>query len=124
MTAFPHPSFKPKEPIRFVEKNQKMGVVNIQGQIIIPIEYDVLMLTKDYFLAVKNDKYGFISPQNQVIIPFEYDYIDFFYEGLALVKKNEKFGFINQKGELVIDIKYDEAREFHEGLANVRVGVY
>ena len=54
----------------------------------------------------------------------KYDYVEYFHEGLAVVRLNGQYGFVDQQGNVVIRLKYDMAVGFSEGLAAVRLGDY
>ncbi|MCL1866274.1 MAG: WG repeat-containing protein [Oscillospiraceae bacterium] len=125
--------------------DDKWGIVNKKGEIIVPFEYDSLnygqkgegdfppifsdgltMVAK----SVGNDseglpilKWGFADLKGKVAIPLEYDFVYEFSDGIAGVMKNNKWGAINTKGEVVIPLEYDEMQKFFEGFAGVRKGV-
>lgn len=60
--------------IRAIDED-KQGVVDIQGRIIIPIEYQYLGETRDGkgFIVKKNDKFGIINLKNEVLLPAAYE---------------------------------------------------
>lgn len=53
-----------------------------------------------------------------------YDDIEFFRDGMAVVRKNGKYGYIDKNGKEVIECKYDFAEHFREELALVKDGNY
>lgn len=68
--------------------DNRRGVIDKQGQIIIPIMYDDLMGFNEGLSAVENEgKYGYININNKLVIPYEYDSTISFTEGLAAVEK-------------------------------------
>ncbi|PQJ32559.1 hypothetical protein BST92_11765 [Nonlabens arenilitoris] len=106
-----------------VRNNGKTGVIDEQGKIIIPIEYDDISDLKDgLFLAKKSNKWGMIDIKEQVVIPFEYNKIRYFNEGLALVILDGKAGYINKENEIIIEpqYKFNFLGDFNNGLACVR----
>jgi hypothetical protein len=88
-----------------VEKEEEYGVININGDWIIPFgKFEWLWCRGDYFLARKDGKAGIVDLAGNVLIPFEYEYLHPSYdEGLDLIsaKKDGEFFFINAKQERV-----------------------
>ncbi|WP_339628401.1 WG repeat-containing protein [uncultured Maribacter sp.] len=108
-----------------VRNNGKTGIIDEQGKIVIPIEYEDISDLKDgLFLAKKSNKYGMINTKEEIVIPFEYSKIRFFNESLALVLLNGKAGYINKENEMIIEpnYKYNFMGDFNNGLAAVRKG--
>lgn len=69
----------------FVRKNDKFGVINSKGEVVIPFIYN------DYYTD------------------WGTEYISVFQNGLCMVKsQNNKYGFVNKKGEIVIKPIYKE----------------
>jgi hypothetical protein len=66
--------------------NGKWGVVNENGQLIIPAEYDKIgneMFADPYlqlFKVSKNGKYGLLNEHGKMILPFEYDDFQYYIE--------------------------------------------
>lgn len=57
-------------------KNNKYGVMNLTGEVIIQAQYDDLLETKiGILIAKKGDKYGIINISNEQKVPFEYNSI-------------------------------------------------
>lgn len=52
--------------------NGKEGVINTRGEILIPFEYQMLLLNDSFILARKDWQYGLLSPDNKIIAPFIY----------------------------------------------------
>lgn len=117
---------------------EKMGIIDEFGNVIIPLEYEY---TSDYasgLIAVqkeKLDKIGYIDIQGKEIVPPKYAMGFSFKNGLARVangnyinalssKYYEKanYGFINNRGEEIIPLEYDWASDFVDGLAAVAKG--
>ncbi len=47
------------------------GVVNMQGQWVIPAQYDVIQAYRDYLIVRKNGQYGILNYQNQWLYPLQ-----------------------------------------------------
>ncbi|MCL1917891.1 MAG: WG repeat-containing protein [Peptococcaceae bacterium] len=117
---------------RWVEKDGKEGIIDADGYVVIPIEYDVVggyitVWPNEYTDAsgiidvgfydgllkvLKNKKWGFIDIANNVVIPLEYDYVWDFNEGVALVEKDGKEGYIDTHGAIVTPFIYDSLSIF------------
>ncbi|WEK54411.1 MAG: WG repeat-containing protein [Candidatus Cohnella colombiensis] len=106
----------------FIKEN-KYGVVNNKGKVIIPPNYDRIRLIRSFpkqtgsrvlrtedtslFLLDKNDKYGLADSTGKIIVKPEWNSIGDFSEGLAEVQKGGKYGFIDMKGRIVVTPQFD-----------------
>ena len=108
----------------------KRGLLNKQGETVIPAEYDdIIIANENLFLAKKNNKWGAIDLKNSIIIPFEYDRLAYNGEGLvAFLGKNEwgqnKWGIIDRHNNITVPAKYDKIEPFENGLAWFEVAEY
>jgi hypothetical protein len=68
----------------------------------------------------KGDKWGFCDRNKKIIIACIYDWVDFFYDGYALVEFDGKYNYIDNSNEPLFDLPLDVAQRFSEGLAFVR----
>lgn len=107
----------------FVDQNNKVGIYDESGKIMIPFEYEAIYSTwynnhltnefptnKDIFIVEKDGKIGTIDNENNVIIPIIYDGLSGWVEygpNAHFVKNNDKYGIISHKGEIIIPIEYD-----------------
>lgn len=106
-----------------VMKDGKYGIINENGELIVPFMYDSIKYRSfGYFPAGLDGEWYFISGDNERIFgPFE-DAESFEY-GYAAVKKDGKWGFINKNGVDATDYVYDEAYSVEsDGCAWVRTG--
>ncbi|WP_291144792.1 WG repeat-containing protein [Flavobacterium sp. UBA7680] len=94
--------------------NNKMGLIDTLGNVIIKPNYEYIKNHKDLkniFEAgiISNKKYkrGFIDLQGKVIIPFEYDDVFYFGNNLIRVSKNEKTGVVDMENKIILPLKYD-----------------
>lgn len=109
----------------FNEKTRKHGVIDKNGEEIIPhifstseIEYS---LFSDGLARIKRgEKYGFIDKNNKVILPFEYDKASHFHNGYSLVKIKSKEVLINKSGT-IYKTKHKIISVFNEGRAIVKL---
>ena len=131
-----------------VSVNNKRGVIDQNGKIIVPILYDQIINNwininllepyEDFYLpewhqndknwifsdglvcVELNNKYGYVNTNGDIAIPIQFEDARAFHEGLALVKQTDNYGFIDVKGKFVIKPTFDLAFSFNEGMALVR----
>ncbi|WP_333662190.1 WG repeat-containing protein [Chishuiella changwenlii] len=105
-----------------ISVNNKFGLINKSGEVILPLEFDKLVLTTvNAYSALKNNKWGLITKSNQIIIPFEYELTSDFIENLCAAKKDGKWGFIDLTNQIIIPFQYDGCTDFKAGLAGVEL---
>lgn len=110
-----------------VSRNGKEGFLDLQGNEVIPCEYDEIGLFRQGRAFVrKGDLCGIIDTLGHIILPLEYHdrtpkgmkYV--YYDSLALVEQNGRLGFVDLDGRFVVPLVLEEAYQFSEGLAGVR----
>lgn len=116
-----------------VSKDDKYGIIDGQGRVIVPLEYDYISTTyHDGMVVVQknggkwsNRKYGYINLDGELVIPLQYRWAKDFSEGLAAVE-NEKglVGYIDTQGNLAIPFRYIDGQPFKNGRAVVRANIY
>ncbi|MDM1071588.1 WG repeat-containing protein [Empedobacter brevis] len=100
--------------------NNRFGLIDKEGHVIIPFDYQKLVLTTlNAYSAQKDNKWGFITKSNQILIPFDYDVTSDYIENVCAVKKDGKWGFIDLLNQAVIPFDYDGCTDFRAGLAGV-----
>lgn len=101
----------------------RYGVFDLNGNIIIPFEYNWIDICHDgLFIAIKDGKRGFIDINNRCVTETFYSQFSSFSEGLASVSSdNLLYGYINNKGKTIIPFKYKKAGDFKGGLACVEI---
>lgn len=120
-----------KMKISRICKNDKIGLINAYGEIILKPVYDNIFfhstikeLNFKYIKIKNNNKYGYINHLGVLQIPVMYDdmpsYITINSDFLIPVKLNNKWGFIDNKNNLVIDNKYDKIDLAEEGILNIK----
>jgi hypothetical protein len=99
--------------IIIAKKNKREGIVDKNGNIIIPLKY-----TKIFQIPTIDDKFettdslgkvGVINKNNDVIIPFIYDRIVSYNKDWIAVEQNGKFGFIDNNNQVIIPLIYEAA---------------
>lgn len=106
----------------FSSTDQKIGMINDNGKIVLEPIYDrIYFAHEDVWAVFKNGKGGFVNGNGKLIVPLVYDDVLGFSNGLAGVKKGGRFGFIDKTGRIVVPFKYDEVVPFSEGLAGAKL---
>jgi hypothetical protein len=102
-------TFKPREGLKMVMKNDKIGFTDSTGKLVIPLEYDKANGFFEGLSAVKKDgKVGFINKSNTTVIPFIFDGASAgFRQGNCVVFGNKKAWMIDKAGNQVTPRKYD-----------------
>lgn len=111
-----------KGNMAYVDQNNKVGIYNKDGSVMIPFEYDAIddtyynyretlfSNTENIYIVEKDGEIGTIDDKNNVIIPIIYDGLSGWVEygpEAHFVKKGDKYGIISPKGKIIIPIKYD-----------------
>lgn len=116
------------EGIAPIKKDGKWGYINLQGEIIVPCEYEVaysfsddvgVLATADNSLVAIADINGHIT-KVETKLKIDNRFAEFS-EGLLLVTDGQKWGYLNKLGRLSIECKYLFALPFNEGLAGVTI---
>ncbi len=108
-----------------VQKNKTYGLVNLSGQVVIPEEYQELMVVGIYVKALKNEtNYVFDLNGNKVDNPkftsLEETSTGKFY---ITINNDYKYGIANHQHEVVIENKYDYIYEIAKtGLLIANIG--
>ena len=96
-----------------VVKNDKLGFINLCGDMVIPPIYDYddwRIFRNQFYDEIHNGDSAFLHPN-----------IPNFKEGYVRLKKNNKYGFADTNGNIIAPFIYDEAEDFSEGLAHVGI---
>ena len=91
-----------------VEKNNKIGLLDLQGHVIVPCTYSYIGFYICGLCSVqKNNKYGFIDADGKEVIPAEYDWsARYFVGGKAIVAKEGRYFVIDTQGKVVRNLDY------------------
>ncbi len=112
------------------DDNNKCGIIDITGVIIVPCQYDEILNVMEDFVAIRNGKlWGFLNMLTATIeIPFQFKDVKLgFKNDVCFIKKGEHYGAINKKGEQVLPFVFLDVKTpskffqtpFSEGLAVV-----
>jgi|GEM_PF-6391016 len=96
----------------------KEGVYNIDGEVIVPLEYDRadLMLRGRLIKVGNGRRVGLVDATGKELLPIEYQEINRFSEGFATVKKGGVYGLIDETGTVVVKPQYQALKEFRQGI--------
>lgn len=98
-----------KDGVMLVEQDDKIGVVSLHNEPILPIEYsEVECCTHKYLIIKKEELYGLISVEGDIILKQEFDKIENTDCDGVIVTKNNKKGYYNRSGQKIVEMKYDE----------------
>ncbi|MBQ9184159.1 MAG: WG repeat-containing protein [Neisseriaceae bacterium] len=100
-----------------IKQQDKYGLMDKNGKIIIPCEYDdILTLTKepDLIAVKKNNAWGFVDKNNHTVIPFVYEQVWHFHNGLAKIRNNQQYGMIDLTGKIIIPTQYQWLSDANE----------
>ena len=84
------------------------GMINMQGEVVIPIKFQHLngVFQNGLCPFAINNKWGYIDTTGKIIIEAMFDQVHGFEKEITAVKKGDLWGFINQKGKLVVPYQY------------------
>ncbi|ASB49252.1 WG repeat-containing protein [Alkalitalea saponilacus] len=104
-----------------VLQNGKIGIVNKEGDILVPIQYDqVYDLDREgYVRVLQSLKIGLYHLDKGMILPAEYDQIWPFENGVAKVLKDRKVGFVKNDGSTLIPTEYNHIWPAEDGFYKV-----
>lgn len=104
-----------------VESDEKWGLIDSDGQEVLPCEYTDIDMWTDNLLCVEfeNGNYCLVD-QAGTIVSDEYSMIWRFYDGVARVQDGTKDGLIDETGALVAEFNVGALDGFSGGLASVR----
>lgn len=105
-----------EENVLKVQKDNKTGLINLEGKELLPCEYDeitTLIGTKNSLLLKQGDKYGLADDKGSVVIPVEYEEIMAMgtdYQEGYIIKKDGKYGVIGFDKQSILEPKYEEVK--------------
>lgn len=98
------------------ENGYKSGLIDEDGNIITPIEYDYIdNFSEGIAIIYKDSLWGCIDNTGKIVVPIEYDYVDDFKEGIAKVEKDDLWGCVDKTGKIVVPIEYNDIRSYNGG---------
>lgn len=100
---------------RFIVRiDDKVGVAMLNGDCVIPCEYDSISSWWEYgpsaHYVVKDEKVGIIDYNGEILLPTDYDSLDFATKDVVIVTKNSKYGVVDINNRLVLPFEYDDIK--------------
>jgi len=121
-----------------IMRNNKQGLIDITGKILIPPVYDRIewLAEKQIAVVMVNGLYGITNSNGQELITPQFDFItsrdfaslDVARAGMRSPKCTSKqcsvlkYGIITVEGNSLIKPTYDYISEFHDGVARINIG--
>jgi len=106
--------------------NAKRGVIDWNGDIIIPFDYADISNTEENWGVLSvvkmvdgKPKYGYLYANGVEMLPCVYSRTEPFTNGCGAVEKDGKYAAINANAVFITQFIYDSIEPFHEGLAIV-----
>lgn len=88
-----------------VKKNGFFGVLNTNGEKIIPLEYDALSGYNGHYIVRKKNDSGIFSTEGKLLLPIEFQQIQA-YGKAVYVTKNKLIGVYNNQFQLIAEPQY------------------
>ena len=98
------------------------GVLNVNGKVVVPIEYDYVgKMSDDMIVVSKEGHFGCFDKDGNLAVPLEYDEIREYVGGMARFRYKGKFGFISKNGEIPVAPFSDDVENFAENYTLVTI---
>ncbi|MCS7086687.1 MAG: WG repeat-containing protein, partial [Bacteroidia bacterium] len=111
-----------QSPLAPARLNGFFGFIDTTGKEVIPHRLLLGRLTFREGMTDVRDvhhRWGFITAMGMEAVPPQFDDVEFFSEGLCVVKKEGEYGYIDKNGRFAFEAFYRGAGPFCEGLAAV-----
>lgn len=99
------------------EKDPKLGIIDIDQNVIVKPEYDYFRTDGECIIARKDNLYGVIDRNGNNLSEICYTNIRNQSDGLRAVLVGDKWGYIDNCGNMVISPAFKECFDFHNGRA-------
>lgn len=105
--------FENREECTWIKKNDKWGIIDNRGHLIIPCIYDgIFHFQNGLAVARKNDKYGVVNSKGSVLVPFEFDACQHFRDtGQMLFKYRRYYNCFDEEEEWEEYVDHDKLEE-------------
>ncbi|KQR91495.1 hypothetical protein ASG01_14090 [Chryseobacterium sp. Leaf180] len=101
----------------------KSGFINVQGDIVLPVDYKIGNFREGFASIGKDERYGFIDENKKIVVPLMFDRVWNLFDGTAKAIYQGKNVYIDTKGKILFesDINPETMKEnmgfFFEGMA-------
>jgi hypothetical protein len=108
------------EGLATVEEWGKVGFIDKEGTVVIPLRYREASNFSEGLAAVKQKgKWGYIDKAGNEVLPFVYEEAMAFSGGVAPVKIQSTWSVINRDGEVLFETDFERIDPYSEGVARV-----
>lgn len=104
----------------FVRKNGCCGVLNSQGEEVVPVAWDSLYIDAGIVVVCDNGLWGIMDINGNILLEPSLDSIDTFSEGIAIFYKDSKCGFVNTSGRIISEAVWCNAQKFSDSFAAIK----
>lgn len=105
-----------------VKLKDKFGVLNVDGRVIVPVEYDYVgRMSEDIIIVKQEDKYGCFDKEGKLVTPVESEEIKEYHGGMARIRLMGRYGFMDKTGNIVVAPFSDEVENFSEDFVLVTI---
>ena len=104
-----------------VDIDGKEGLINYQGQIVIPLMYEQIFnrsIQDETFLVEKDGLFGVVDKNNDVVLPIICEEIE---DNICLVEATQQYIIINQTGFPITEDLFDEVIALDANTYKVRL---
>lgn len=107
----------------FIAKREGFyGVVNLNGDVIIPFVHVSVKFENEEFIVSKGGKLGIMDKNGQKVLTVKYSHVGKLSNGLRSVSIDSKWGYVDTKEDLIIPFAYDKAGDFFGNYTIVKKG--
>ncbi len=110
-----------EENLLKVQKDGKYGLINFEGNEVLPCEYDSITTikgVKNSIIIKKESKVGLVNSAGAEVIPVEYNDIkaisNNYIDGYIVENVDSQLGVINSDGKLVLDCVYEKIENVND----------
>ena len=110
--------------VAVASKESKYGIVNSNGKVILPFEYDNISNYDNplLFKVIKNHKCGLVSSQGRFLTDIAYKEIEYISPEKIYLYKGDTVGICDIDGKIVVPVKYDDVAYSGNMIAMVKEG--
>jgi hypothetical protein len=97
-------------------KNEKYGLYNSDGKMLLDTLYDVMTFVEDSIALVsQNKKYGIVGADGHIIVPVQYDSLMLISTEWAIYKKDNKYGLLGKNMKPISQPIYSSIQIYSKG---------
>ncbi|MDB6134752.1 MAG: hypothetical protein JWM59_2995 [Verrucomicrobiales bacterium] len=98
------------------KSTDKQGVINLDGEIIIPPVYDsVYSFSEGLAVVKKDDLFGAVNNEGKLVIPLRYNILASHRDGVMPASRPDGAGYIDRQEQAIIKFKYLRTYPFSGG---------